>query len=231
MRAGADLRAQVRRWLQWLRRGDLSVALLRPRRASLPAVMAVGFVALVALHEPGGTSGACSGMASCVDQLQWTADREPAELATAAGWHVAAAGAVYFVGTAVTAIVGRRVDLASVAPWLFAPDDATLRAVLVVGAAALVTYVAGAYYLAYTIVGFAALYLLYFPVLAAVAVADGHGPPPDPLAAPAAVFLVVVVPLVEVCWLYALAHGLASGLPGDEDAEGTAEGSAPQVHH
>lgn len=213
-----DLATRVRGWARWFLYGDLSFDWLRPRRISLPALMVGTLVALMALHGPSG--GDCVSPGSCTRMLQTLAEYEPMVLAGTVGFHFAAAAVVYVVAAGATSLVGRRVDLASVAPELFAPDDAALRAVAVLGLVALLTYVAGAYHLAYGVVGIAALYVLYFPVLVPAAAFISYNPP-DPVGAPLAAVVLVALPFLEVLWLYALAHVFTSLFRSDDATDRT----------
>lgn len=220
MSGDTSRRARLRRLLRWLVHGDLSFAWIRPRRSLLPAVLAVALALLALLHEPSGGSGGCAGTGPCFEVLRRMAESEPGVLAGAVGLHVAAAALAYLVGSGVTTLVGRRVDLESVGPRLFAPDDPTLRAVAVLAVAALLTYVAGAYSLAYTVIGVATLYVLYFPMLLSATAFEAAGPPTGPLGEAAAVVLLVALPLLEVVWLYALAHLVASPFDSEDDPDG-----------
>lgn len=218
MSGDSDSAARFRRWLRWVVHGDRSLDWLRPTRSVLPALIAGTLVALGGLHEPGRNSD-CNQVGACLELLRRMADQEPTVLAGAVGLHLLAAALVYVAGVGVTAALGHWVGLESRAPWLFAPDDRTVRAVAVLGLVAVLAYVAGAYGLAYTVVGVGVLYVVYFPVLVVVAGFELYGPSGGPVATSVAVLLLAALPLLQVAWLYALAHLATAPFATDEDAE------------
>jgi len=207
-----QLASRLRPWI--------GVRWLRPRRSLLPAGLLVGQLALLALHTPINRTTAsqhCDTLPGCRAELGRLVARVPGEVAGSVGRHLLAAVAVYLVAAAATSLLARRVDLAAVAPWLFAPDDRELAGVAVASVAALLGYAAGTFGAAYTPVGPAILYLLYFPPLALVAVMAGWGAwpvvawVPEPVSTVAltagALGVVVALPAAEVLWLYGLGHG------------------------
>lgn len=224
MSDGTGALERLRAWTRWFLYGDLSLDWLRPRRAVLPALLTGTLVALVVLHRPSGPTNDCTEVGGCLELIGGMAESEPGVLAGTVGLHVLAAALVYLVSVGATALVGRLVDVEAVAPWLFAPDDATYRGVIVVGFGALLAYVAGAYILAYSVVGLGALYVLYFPVFTVLTGLVALDPIPQYLHVPIGITILAALPLLEVGWLYALAHLAASPFDSEDDHDRS-------VHH
>jgi hypothetical protein len=228
-RARAELRQyrdRTRAWLRWFLFGDTTWNWLRPRRALLPALSFWSLYALFGLHRPLGRAGSkCSTVDACSQVLAEIGGEGPGELFVLAGFYLLAATTVYVLAVGVTGLAGHFVDLRARYPWLFAPDDEELLAVVVVLVGAVLTYAAGVVGAAYSVLGLAVLYVVYFPSLALTGVlayatfTGALAGVPDPLGTvvglAAGLAFVVVAPAAQVLWLYALAHGAVRAIQAE----------------